>query len=171
MKVLVIFFSQSGNTEKIASAICEEASQANEAVQKKLEDVDPGLINEYDFVFIGSPIHAGSIAGEIKTFFSKLPRLSKMKLAGFITHAAPVYPQQTIEQMTQPFEDVCKDKGMAYKGCFNCQGYLADFMHAAVQKMQKVSDEEWQEKKRQMTGHPNADDEADAKAFAKSALF
>ena len=35
MKVLVTYFSQSGNTEKIAKAIWEEASQANEADCKK----------------------------------------------------------------------------------------------------------------------------------------
>ena len=67
MKVLVIYFSQSGNTEKIASAIYEEASQANDAVLKKLEDVDPDSLSEYDHVFIGSPIHAGSIAAEIQS--------------------------------------------------------------------------------------------------------
>jgi flavodoxin len=36
MKVLVSYFSQSGNTEKIAKGIWEEASQANEADLKKL---------------------------------------------------------------------------------------------------------------------------------------
>ena len=72
--------------------------------------------------------------------------------------------------MTEPFVDVCRDKGMKYKGCFSCQVYLADFMHEAVQQMQKVDDEEWKEKVKQMTGHPNANDEANAKAFAKSAL-
>jgi len=170
MKVLVLYFGQTGNTEKIASAIYEEASLANDAVMKKLDEVDPGSLNEYDQMFIGSPIHAGSIANEIKEFFSKLPGLSKIKLAGFITHAAPAYPQQTLEQMIQPFVEVCEDKEMEYKGCFNCQGYLADFMHEAVQKMQNVDDEEWKEKIKQMTGHPNDDDEADAKVFARSAL-
>jgi flavodoxin I len=58
MKVLVVYFSQSENTEKIASAIYEEISLSNDAVLKKLDDVDPGLLNAYDQVFIGSPIHA-----------------------------------------------------------------------------------------------------------------
>ncbi len=52
---------------------------------------------------------------------------------------------QTLEQMTQPFVDVCEDKDMDYMGCFSCQGYLADFMHEAVHKMQKASEDEWQE--------------------------
>ena len=170
MKVLIIYFSQTGNTEKIASAIYEEVSLSNEAVLNKLDDVDPDSLNTYDQVFIGSPIHAGTIAKEIQDFLQKLPALPKMRLAGFITHAATAYPKQTLEQMTQPFVDICKNNKMKYLGCFNCQGYLADFMHEAVQKMQKASDKEWQEKVKRMTGHPNADDEADARAFTRTSL-
>ncbi len=170
MKVLVIYFSQTGNTEKIASAIYEEASRNNDAVLKKLNEVDHGSLNEYDQVFIGSPIHAGSIAKEIKEFLKQVPRLPQLKLAGFITHSTPTYPEQTFDQMTQPFVEICKEKEMEYVGCFGCQGYLADFMHEAVQKMQKVDDKEWQKKVKQMIGHPNADEEADAKAFARGLL-
>lgn len=170
MNVLVLYSSHTGNTEKIASAVYGEASQENNAVLKKLNEVDPNSLGEYDLVFIGSPINAGKIAEEVTAFLNNLPRLPNTKLAGFITHAAPAYPRQTLDQMTQPFADVCKVNNMEYKGCFSCQGYLADFMHEAVQKMQNATDEEWQEKVAQMTGHPNEDDEAEAKAFARSAL-
>ena len=170
MKAMIIYLSQTGNTEKIASAIYEEVSLSNETVLCKLDEVDPDSIDTYDQVFIGSPIHAGTIAKEIQDFLKKLPRLPGMRLAGFITHAATAYPKQTLEQMSQPFVDICKDKDMEYLGCFNCQGYLADFMHETVQKMQNASDEEWQEKVKRMTGHPNANDEADVKAFAIKSL-
>jgi len=66
MKVLVTYFSQSGNTEKIAKAICEEAAQTNEAELKKLEDITPEGVAEYDVIFIGSPLHAGSLAAPVK---------------------------------------------------------------------------------------------------------
>jgi flavodoxin len=170
MKAMIIYLSQTGNTEKIASAIYEEVSLSNETVLCKLDEVDPDSIDTYDQVFIGSPIHAGTIAKEIQDFLKKLPRLPGMRLAGFITHAATAYPKQTLEQMSQPFVDICRDKDMEYLGCFNCQGYLADFMHETVQKMQNASDEEWQEKVKRMTGHPNANDEADVKAFAIKSL-
>ena len=171
MKVMVIYFSQTGNTEKIASAIYGEVSMSNETVINKLDDVDPDSLNGYDQVFFGSPIHAGTIAKGIQDFLKKLPRLPGMRLAGFITHAATAYPKQALDQMTQPFVEICRDKDMEYLGCFNCQGYLADFMHEAVQKMQDSSDEEWQEKVKRMTGHPNTGDEADAKAFARTSLL
>ena len=170
MKVLIIYFSQTKNTEKIASAIYEEVSLTNEVALCKLDEVDPDSIKTYDQVFLGSPIHAGTIAKETQVFLEKLPLLPAMRLAGFITHAATAYPSQALEQMTQPFVDICRDKEMEYLGCFNCQGYLADFMHEAVQKMQDASDAEWQEKVIRMTGHPNATDEADAKAFARKSL-
>jgi flavodoxin len=170
MKAMIIYLSQTGNTEKIASAIYEEVSLSNEAILCKLGEVDADSIDTFDQVFIGSPIHAGTIAKEIQDFLKKLPRLPGMRLAGFITHAATAYPKQTLEQMSQPFVDICRDKDMEYLGCFNCQGYLADFMHEAVQKMQNANDEEWREKVKRMTGHPNANDEADVKAFARKSL-
>jgi flavodoxin len=170
MKVLILYASHTGNTEKIASAIYEEASKKNIAQLKKLNDFDPNSLKDFDQVFIGSPINAGKIVKEVTEFLNKLSRLPNMKLAGFITHAAPAYPKQTIDDMTQPFSDVCEAKDMEYKGCFSCQGYLADFMHEAVQKMQKVGNEEWQKKVEQMTGHPNTDDEANARIFAAAAL-
>ncbi len=38
MKVLVTYFSQTGNTEKIANAINEVASQNNETEVRKMEE-------------------------------------------------------------------------------------------------------------------------------------
>jgi flavodoxin len=170
MKILVTYFSQTGNTEKIASAIHQEAAQANDADLKRIDEIDPTTLSGYDLVFVGSPIHAGSLAKETKDFLNQLPELPGIKLAGFVTHSAPTYPQQTMEQMTQPFADAGNAKRMEYQGCFDCQGYLAGFMHEAVQKMQKLDDTQWQEKVSQMTGHPTADDMADARTFARSVL-
>jgi flavodoxin len=170
MKVLVAYFSQTGNTEKIAAAIHDAASQSNDAAMKGLADVTPEDLNDCDLVFVGSPIHAANIAKEVVEFLGQLPASADLKLAGFITHAAPAYPQQDLEGMAKPFSDACQDKGIDYKGCFNCQGYLGDFMHEAVQKMQNLTDEQWAENVKQMTGHPNADDEEKARAFTESVL-
>ena len=90
----------------------EEASQTSDADLKKIDELDHDTLNEYDKIFIGSPIHAGSVAKEIKEYLKNIPRSSSLKLAGFITHAAPAYPQQTIDQMAQPFIEACKEKEM-----------------------------------------------------------
>lgn len=170
MKILVTYFSQTGNTEKIANAIFKTASQENDADLKSLETVDASELLTYDLVFLGSPIHGGSVANDVKAFLDGAPNASGVKLAGFVTHAAPAYPKQALNTMIEPFESAGTDKGFDYVGSFNCQGYLADVMHEAVKKMQNANDADWQENVKQMTGHPNDDDVANAIAFAETIL-
>lgn len=170
MKVLVTYFSQTGNTEKIARAICEEAAQANEAVVKKLEEITPDEVAEYDFIFIGSPLHSGSLAEPVKECLGVLKATSSQKLAGFITHMAPAYPDQDMDGFTEPLKAACKEKGIEYKGCFDCQGFLAEAMHGPVQKKLNMTDEQWAGMVEQMTGRPNEKDVANAKACAREVL-
>jgi flavodoxin I len=170
MKVLVTYFSQSGNTEKIAKGIWEEASQANEADLKKLEDVAAEDFAGYDFIFIGSPLHSANLAAPVKAFLTNIQAGSGQKMAGFITHSAPAYPDQDMDAFTEPIKTACKEKGIEYKGCFDCQGALTESMHEAVQKKHNLSDEQWAGTVKQMTGHPNEADLADAKACAKEVL-
>ncbi len=170
MNVLVAFFSQSGNTEKIARAICEQAACDNTAELKKLKDITPGDVAGYDFIFIGSPLHSGNLAAPVKEFLSSIQAGSDQNMAGFITHSAPAYPEQDKEGFTEPIRAACKEKGIAYKGCFACQGILAEPMHEMVQQKLNLQDEQWADMIKQMTGHPNEDDEGNAKSFAKIAL-
>lgn len=170
MKVLVTYFSQSGNTEKIAKAIQEEAGANNEAVLKKLEEIRTEEVAGYDFIFIGSPLNSGSITAPVKECLASLQATSGQKLAGFITHFAPAYPEQDMDGFVEPIKEACKEKGIEYKGCFDCQGYLADAMHAPVQKMMNLTDEAWAGMVAQMTGRPNDEDVANAKEYAKTVL-
>jgi len=57
MKVLIICFSQTGNTRKIAAEIAagiEEAGDHCEVVA--LKDVNPGLFSRYDLIGLGCPV-------------------------------------------------------------------------------------------------------------------
>ncbi len=170
MKILVSYFSQTGNTEKIAKGIYEEASQANEADLKKLEDVSAGDFAGYDFIFIGSPLHSGSLAAPVKEFLSNIQAGSSQKIAGFITHFAPAYPDQSMVKFTEPIQAACKEKRIEYKGCFDCQGALTETLHEMVKKKQNLSDEKWANMVKQMTGRPNEEDVAKAKRFAREVL-
>jgi len=170
MKVLVSYFSQSGNTEKIAKGIWEEASQANEADLKKLEDVGAEDFAGYDFIFIGSPLHSANLAAPVKEFLTNSQAGSSQKMAGFITHFAAAYPNQDMDGFTEPIQAVCKEKKIIYKGCFDCQGALTESLHEVVKKKLNLSDEAWEDMLKQMTGHPNEEDVAKAKAFAREVL-
>ena len=170
MKVLVTYFSQSGNTEKIAKGIWEEASQTNEADLKKLEEVATEDFAGYDFIFIGSPLHSANLAAPVKAFLTDIQSGPDQKIAGFITHFAPAYPEQDMNGFTEPIQAACKEKKIEYKGCFDCQGALTESLHEAVKKKLGASNEQWEETVRQMTGHPNDEDVTKAKAFAKKIL-
>ena len=170
MKVLVTYFSQTGNTEKIAKAIYDEASRSNKAELKKLEEVGPDDVAEYDFILIGSPLHASNLAEPVKEFLGGIQAGSGQKMAGFITHFAPAYPDQAMDGFTEPMKAACKEKGIEYKGCFDCQGALTESLHEMVKKKQNLTDEQWAGMVKQMTGRPNEEDEGKAKAFAKELL-
>ena len=83
MKILITHFSQTGNTEKIAKAIGEVASQGNDTEIKKMEEVDAGSVSGYDFIFIGSPLHASNLAGPVKKFLEGLQTGAAKKLVGY----------------------------------------------------------------------------------------
>ncbi|MFB3897459.1 MAG: flavodoxin family protein [bacterium] len=69
-KVLIIYYTRSGNTEKLAKLIEEGIkSEGVDSVLKKVQDVEPKEMLEYDGIVIGSPVYYGSVAAEIKKLF------------------------------------------------------------------------------------------------------
>jgi flavodoxin len=170
MKILVTYFSQTGNTEKIAKAISEAVAPGNEVELKKMEVINADDTAGYDFVFVGSPLHASNLAAPVKEFLSAMSAGPGRKMAGFITHSAPAYPDQAMDGFTEPMTTACSEKGIEYKGCFDCQGFLTEALHEMIKKGQNATDEEWTETVKQMTGHPDDEDLARAKEFAKEAL-
>ena len=124
MKILITYFGQTGNTEKVAKAIYEEASQNHEVETKKFEEVNAGDLTGYDIVFIGSPIHAGNLSGPAKAFLNNLKAPSGQKMAAFITHAGPAYPEQTMSTFTEPYKTACEKNALKFLGYFSCQGFL-----------------------------------------------
>ncbi len=170
MKILVTCFSQTGNTTKIGKAIYGVVSEGNEAEFKKMEDVDATAVAGYDLVFVGSPLHAANLSAQAKKFMTNIQPGACQQLAGFITHSGPAYPAQDMEKFIEPFTTACKEKGIEYKGSFSCQGYLTEAIHDMVKKSQNATDEQWAETIKQMTGHPNEEDEAKSREFAREVI-
>lgn len=71
-KVLIIYHSQSGNTEKMASAVAEGAASAGATVslKKATEATADDLLN-CDAVIIGTPNYFNREAGLVKDFFDR----------------------------------------------------------------------------------------------------
>jgi len=179
MKILIIYFSQTGNTEKIAQAIHEVSSKNHESYLKRIKKVKIEELEDYDLVFIGSPCHDSDLAKPALRFLKKIPDSPKYAIAGFYTHST-FLPEgdERIKKLSEnwsgkciaTFEKVKKEKNVDFKGYFRCQGIpsppIEQFIHKTIIK----DDEEWATFLEEVKKHPNENDIENAKKFAQDIL-
>ena len=66
-KILVIYYSRTGNTEKMAKEIARGVDKEKVPVDlKRIEDVKADDLLSYDGIIIGSPTYYGTMASPIK---------------------------------------------------------------------------------------------------------
>lgn len=75
-KVLVIYDSKFGNTEKIAKALVTGMQREGiTAEYAKVEEVDIDKLTEYDLLAVGGPTHMRTASKPMKAFLEKLDRI------------------------------------------------------------------------------------------------
>nr|MDO8080927.1 flavodoxin family protein [Candidatus Freyarchaeota archaeon] len=169
MKILITYFTLTGNTEKIARVICKEVSKKHKADIKKIEEINADTLNKYDLVFVGTPCHAGDLSGPVKNFLNSLPNSPKYKLAGFFTHFSPLWSKDDHDKTRISFEKISKEKQIDYRGTFHCQGVptFSPEITELVKKTKKLSDEEYNGIIEEARKHPSPEDEERAREFAQ----
>ncbi len=71
-KVLIIYYSRTGNTEKMAELVGEGVKGEGVEVEiKKVEDVKLEELLEVQGIVMGSPTYYGSLAAELKSLLDK----------------------------------------------------------------------------------------------------
>lgn len=179
MKVLVAYYSETGNTEKIARAIYEEVSKDHEAHLKKIKEVTVDTLNSYELVFLGSACHSTDLAPPVKRILDALPVSARFKLAGFFTHSVPSLEDSArarnlfnrwAGKCIVSFEKVSKEKQIDFKGYFNCQGVPSPPIQEFIKKEVIVSADEWEAYMEEVRKHPSIEDLQKAKGFAREVL-
>ena len=180
MKILIAYFTQTGNTEKVARAIYEEVlSQGHEAHLKSVADTASDSLNAYDLVFLGSACHSADLAEPVKKILASITKSPSFKMAGFATHATvkPEGEERERElykkwagKCAESFERISQEKGIELLGYFSCQGApsppIEAFIHSAV-----IPDaEEWEAYISEVRKHPNEEDMKQAREFARAVL-
>ena len=93
-KVLIIYYSKSGNTEKMAKLIAEGVEDGGvRADARRVQDVAVEELLDYDGIISGSPTYYGSMAWEMKQFIDNSFKLhSKLdgKIGGAFSSAANI---------------------------------------------------------------------------------
>jgi len=170
LKILVTWYSGTGNTEKIAKAI-KEGITGHDVDSLPVNDVDPTSLNSYDLVFMGSGIYGSNVSRKITALVKKAPQLPS-KFAYFQTHENPgsnPYPDafSSINKIIEPAN--CEVLGQ-----FDCTG--ENLVEKAEQQRQALWGTYTPEEKKKaeevwlnlVKGHPNEEDLENAKKFAVS---
>jgi NAD(P)H dehydrogenase (quinone) len=72
-KAIVIYYSRSGNTKRMAEIITQAMNNADLSTEcKSVSDISPEDIFSYDAIVIGSPTYYGQMAGPIKQLIDDL---------------------------------------------------------------------------------------------------
>ncbi|UCC19459.1 MAG: flavodoxin domain-containing protein [Promethearchaeota archaeon] len=179
MKILVMYYSVTGNTEQIAKAIHEITSQNHESELKRFSNIKSEDLNKYDLIFLGSACHDADLAKPVIRILKRIPNSPRFKLAGFYTHSTTPpegrerykgYFEKWAGNCEKTFEKFKLEKSIDFKGCFSCQGSpsppIAEFIHETI-----IPDEvEWKEYIEGAKKHPNETDIENAKKFAEDIL-
>ena len=179
MKILVGYFSETGNTKRVAEAIGEEAKAAGHDVHiKAAGEITASQLDEYAVVFLGSTCHSADVAAPLKSILDGIPEGSKLKLAGFVTHSTTMPEDGEMQKdmyerwagrCPVTFETVSKEKGIDFIGFFHCQGapspQIEDFIRNNVPDVAQ-----WDGYFEDVRKHPTLQDIEAAKKFAKDTL-
>ena len=93
-KVLILYYSRTGNTQKMAKIITEELKvKGQDATLKAIDDVNVDELEAADGVIIGSPTYYGTMAAQIKTLLDETVKIhGKLdgKVGGAFSSAANI---------------------------------------------------------------------------------
>jgi flavodoxin len=81
MKALVVYYSESSNTQKLAQAIA--SGLGTQPVS--LESVEARELAGYDLICIGTPVQYGAPARKVREFVARMPAMTGTKCAAFCT--------------------------------------------------------------------------------------
>jgi flavodoxin I len=153
----VTYYSESGNTEKLARAIYEGL----DATGKKIAPIsEVANLDDYDVLFVGFPVHGSSVPVKAEKCLKKIPE-GKM-LAIFATHGSLRGGQLAITAFHYAMSLAPKAQVI---GSFGCRGQVKPNLLQAL--MNKPEHKSWAMEAQSAKGHPDDADLEDGKEFAK----
>ena len=161
MDVTLIYFSQTGNTRKVAEAI--HASLRH--TRKQLLAIDQAVdLEAYDLIFCGFPVQHHSLPARMAHFLKGLP-LGK-KVALFATHGALRGGEKAVSAF---YAALSMLQGRTVIGTFGCRGQVKPQL--LDEWMDSPHHQAWAREAQSANGHPDAADLQDAREFAETMLY
>ena len=155
-KALVAYYTQTGNTLKIAESIYEALPGEKEI--NSLTEIKS--LDGYDLVFIGFPIHNHNIPKKVQDFLKKVPKNKKIAL--FSTHGSLTGSKLSREALEHA---TVLASGAQLLGTFGCRGRVPYSVLEGLES--KPEHKAWAEMAASARTHPDTTDLEEAKVFAK----
>ena len=160
MKTLVTYYSESGNTEKLAKAIFEGLEATDNEIAKISEEKN---FDDYDVIFMGFPVHGSSVPSKAEKCIKRIPE-GKM-LALFGTHGSLRGGPLAISAFHYAITLAPQANII---GTFGCRGEVKASLLEGL--MNKAEYRFWALEAQSAAGHPDDADFKDAEQFAKQML-
>ena len=167
LKILITFFSNTGNTEKVANSM-KDGLTDYDVDMILVKDLDPEALNSYDIVFLGSGVYASRIDKSVLTLIKKAVPELPAKLVYFCTHASLKLFQEPFKRITS----IIKEHNCEIIGKFDCVGenlgMPLDTQLAMLERLPEDQREKAKKDREKIKGRPNEMDLKNAKNFAIS---
>ena len=158
MKVLVAYYSDTGNTQKVADAIYDAVGESEKEICLAKEASN---LSDYDLIFCGFPVQSMGLPAKMVDFVKGIPE--GKKVAFFATHGSLRGGELAV---TAFFAALSLSKNLKVMGTFGCRGVVKQAIIDALLK--KAEHRGWALEAQSAMGHPDEADLEDAKAFAKT---
>jgi flavodoxin len=154
-KILIAYFSLTGNTKEIAEAIHDTVD--GDKTIKPVDEVQE--MDDYTLIFIGFPVHAPSLPYKIESMLNRIP--AGKKIALFSTHGSITGSHLSREALEHATVTASTAKVL---GTFSCRGKVSP---EALEVLSKSPEHKlWVEMAASAQTHPDEADLEDARAFA-----
>jgi flavodoxin len=159
MRILITYFTKTGNTEKVARAIYK-AIGAEKEILPVHEVKDLG---RYDVIFCGFPVHSHSVPLSVENFIKMIPEGKRIAL--FTTHGSLRGGKLATTAIEHATSLASKLKVL---GTVGCRGKVEQKIIEALLK--RPEHRAWAETAKSAVGHPDESDLEDARHFAKNII-
>ena len=169
LKILITFFSNTGNTEKVAISMKDGLTE-HDVDMIAVKEVAPETLNSYDIVFLGSGVYASRIDKSVLTLVKKAVPDLPSKLVYFCTHASLKLYQEPFKRIN----NIAKEHNCEIIGKFDCVGEnLGIPLETQLGMLEKLPEDQKEKAIKdmeKMKGRPNELDLENAKNFATSLM-
>jgi flavodoxin len=155
-KILVTYYSLTGNTKKVAEAIFNALDG-----DKTIKTIDEAQnLDDYEPIFIGFPVHSHSVPFKTEELIRRIP--AGKKIALFSTHGSLTGSRLSREALEHASTLASSSKIL---GTFTCRGKVS---LQAMEKLSKSPEHKaWVEMAASAQTHPDENDLEDARSFSK----